>query len=164
MPWQARRSETVAFDLIAPNRRACIDGCDELLFNLATLAGVPGPTIEHLWQKFYDGPRFTADESKALASELRALHQVMVANPEIIQLAWETQPRHTARTMLARPQGRLRLSAWSWLRCARTVCTAVRGYAVSATERPMDGRRCRSPVEQLRKRRKNGRTSLVLLR
>jgi hypothetical protein len=92
----------VAFDLIAPNRRACIDGCDELLFNVATLAGVPGPTIEHLWEKFYDGPRFTADESKALASELRALHQVMVANPEIIQLAWEAQPK-AYRKNYARP-------------------------------------------------------------
>jgi hypothetical protein len=100
--WQARRSEAVAFDLIASNRRACIDHCDELLFDVATLAGMPCPTIERLCEKFYDGPRFTADESKALASELRALHQVMMATPEIIQLAWEARPE-AYRKNYARP-------------------------------------------------------------
>jgi len=103
----------VAFDLIAFNRRACIDHCDELLFDVATLAGVPGPTLERLWEKFYDGPRFTADESKALASELRALHQVIVANPEIIQLAWEARPEAYRKNYAPLPQERLRLSAWS---------------------------------------------------
>ena len=38
------------------------------------------------------------------------------------------------------------------------------GYAVSETERLMDGRRCCTPVNQLRKKRRNGWTSLVLLR
>jgi hypothetical protein len=92
----------VAFDLIASNRRACIDHCDELLFEIATLAGLPGPTIEYLREKFYDGSRFTVDESKALASEFRALHQVIVANPEIIQLAWKARPE-AYRKNYARP-------------------------------------------------------------
>jgi hypothetical protein len=58
--------------------------------------------VQHLWEKFYDGPRFTADESKALASELRALHQVMVARPKIIQLALEAHPE-AYRKNYARP-------------------------------------------------------------
>jgi hypothetical protein len=97
----------------------------ELLFDVATLAGVPGPTIERLWEKFYDGPRFTADESKALATELRALHQVMVANPEIIQPAWEARPEAYRKNYAPRPAPNSEKKSWENTAARFSACGEV---------------------------------------
>jgi hypothetical protein len=82
----------VAFELIGPSRRATIDLHDELLFDIAALAGVRGPAIERLWKEFYDAPRFEARHARTMADEFKALLGAMRANPALVRDAWKARP------------------------------------------------------------------------
>ena len=83
----------MAFDLIGPTEQASIGLCDELLFDVAGLAGIRGPLIVRLWEEFYDGPSFTPEEARRLADELKTLLDVLRSKPELSLAAWEARPQ-----------------------------------------------------------------------
>lgn len=63
----------MSFALIGPTKQVSIDFCDELLFEVAGLAGIRGPLVGRLWKDFDDNPSYTPEEAGALADELKVL-------------------------------------------------------------------------------------------
>lgn len=98
----------MAFDLIGPTEQASIDNCDELLFDVAELAGIRGPLTVRLWEEFYDGPSFTPEEALRLADEFKALLEVLRSKPELSLAAWEAPRRRIGTCARGRGPGILR--------------------------------------------------------
>ena len=82
----------MAFDMTiaASRRKDRINWNEQYLFRVVELQDLPCPSLEMIWEQFYEDPRIPPDQATAVIQELDLLDKFLRANPdpEINLPAW----------------------------------------------------------------------------